>query len=208
MNHPKTGIETNVEIGYPLLSKSKVMSRKAVQLLEEISANGNPLNPNQGGMRVELKPGMYVLKKSDGIWDFYFPQEPELVTTKALGKVVGFQSGLCLNRNSGELKLHMDSWTLLTPPREVRYQETRVTSVDEARHKKELLYNGKFGSNIRLTYREFVDDLSRPAFTQELNYDLNESKVIGFQGVRIEVIATDNVGIKYRVIKGFPDPVF
>ena len=176
--------------------------------MEKISAIGNPLSPSQGGFSVELNPGIYVLKKSDGIWDFYFPQNPEIVTTKALGKVVGSQSGLCLNRNSGELKLHMNSWQILTPPREVRYQETRVTSIDDARHKKELLYNGKFGSNIRLTYREFIDDLSRPAYTQDLNYDLNESKIIGFQGVRIEVLGTDNVAITYRIVRGFPDPVF
>ncbi|MFT5848467.1 MAG: hypothetical protein ACI902_002540 [Psychroserpens sp.] len=43
----------------------------------------------------------------------------------------------------------------------------------------------------------------RPAFNQDLSYDLNEGKIIGFKGLRIEVINTSNIGIEYKVQKYF-----
>ena len=43
--------------------------------------------------------------------------------------------------------------------------------------------------------------MARPAFTQELKYDLGEGKVIGFKGARFEVLSATNVGIRYKVLR-------
>jgi hypothetical protein len=43
----------------------------------------------------------------------------------------------------------------------------------------------------------------RPAFNQDLSYDLNEGKTIGFKGLRIEIIKTSNIGIEYKVQEYF-----
>ena len=48
-----------------------------------------------------------------------------------------------------------------------------------------------------------MDDLARPAFTQDLQYDLTESKVIGFRGLRIEIISATNIKIEYKVLNHF-----
>lgn len=40
----------------------------------------------------------------------------------------------------------------------------------------ELIYTGLNGHNINIVYREYVDGLARPAFYQELTYNLDESK--------------------------------
>ncbi|WP_051229623.1 hypothetical protein [Psychroserpens burtonensis] len=69
--------------------------------------------------------------------------------------------------------------------------------------KKELIYNGKEGDVVKFTYREFINNMIRPAFNQDLSYDLNEGKIIGFKGSRIEVINTSNIGIEYKVQKYF-----
>lgn len=66
-------------------------------------------------------------------------------------------------------------------------------------NKQELIYNGKSKDTIKLSYREFMDDLARPAFTQDLSYDLSESKIIGFKKMKIEIIETTNSYIKFRV---------
>lgn len=66
--------------------------------------------------------------------------------------------------------------------------------------KKEFIYNGKSNNTLKFIYREFVRDMARPAFTQELQYDLNESNIIGFKGLRIEVLKSTNTSIEYKVL--------
>lgn len=66
-------------------------------------------------------------------------------------------------------------------------------------NRKELIYNGKSKDTIKLAYREYKDDLARPAFYQDLTYDLSESKIIGFRSMNIEVIEATNSSIKFIV---------
>ena len=65
--------------------------------------------------------------------------------------------------------------------------------------KQELLYNGKSQNTIKISYREFNNDFSRCAFTQELTYDLTEGKTIGFRGMKIDVVEATNLTIKFVV---------
>lgn len=45
----------------------------------------------------------------------------------------------------------------------------------------------------------------RAPFTQDVQYDLSESSVLGFKQARIEVLDASNTALSYRVIKHFPD---
>jgi len=55
-------------------------------------------------------------------------------------------------------------------------------------YKQEFIFNGKVGNNLKFVYREYINDMARPAFNQDLQYDLNESSVVGFKGLRLEII--------------------
>lgn len=66
-----------------------------------------------------------------------------------------------------------------------------------------LLYNGKVGNKINIAYREFSSDMARPAFNNDVEYDLSESNQIGYKGALLEVIEANNQMIKYKVIKNF-----
>ena len=65
--------------------------------------------------------------------------------------------------------------------------------------KKELIYNGKEKDIIKISYREYMKDFARPAFYQDLSYDLTESKIISFRKMSIEVIEATNSYIKFIV---------
>lgn len=67
--------------------------------------------------------------------------------------------------------------------------------------RQEFIYNGKSGSTLKFTYREYKDDFARPAFFQDLTYDMNESNTIGFRGMAIEVIEATNSFIKFKIVK-------
>jgi hypothetical protein len=69
--------------------------------------------------------------------------------------------------------------------------------------KQEFIYNGKVNNAYKFTYREFTNDYARPAFTQDLQYDLNDGSIIGFKGLRIEILLANNNIIRYRVLSNF-----
>lgn len=71
--------------------------------------------------------------------------------------------------------------------------------------KYEVLYQGKKGNTIKISFREFKDNVARPAFTQDIEYKLNKdgSTTIGFKGLRVNVIKATTFDITYKVIKDY-----
>jgi len=66
-----------------------------------------------------------------------------------------------------------------------------------------LIYSGGMGNKINVGYREFSSDYARPAFNNNVEYDLKESKVIGYKGAQLKIIEATNQYIKYIVIRNF-----
>ena len=82
------------------------------------------------------------------------------------------------------------------------YYDRTVPSV-----KQQLIYNGRIGTNVKFLYREISDgQYLRQPFTQDIQYDLSEGKIIGFKGARIEIVEATNRQISYKVLKHF-DPI-
>ena len=83
----------------------------------------------------------------------------------------------------------------------------RVVSDLQDGFRRELVYSGLDGSTLRLVYREFNQGLARPAFSQDLTYQLGEAgtTTISFRGARIDIHQAGNQGITYTVVKGM-DP--
>ncbi|WP_417500571.1 hypothetical protein [Marinobacter sp.] len=78
-------------------------------------------------------------------------------------------------------------------------QSTISDSEDSFR--KELVYLGRSGDTIQLAYREFYNNMARPAFSNNIQYDLGDSDVIGFQGARFKVLSATNTFFTYEVMK-------
>ena len=72
---------------------------------------------------------------------------------------------------------------------------------DKDSFKRELVYSGISQKTISILYREFINDMARPAFSQELKYDLSQGEAIGFKGARFQVIKANNIEIGYKVLK-------
>jgi hypothetical protein len=81
----------------------------------------------------------------------------------------------------------------------IGYVDFKIGGVDEL--KKQLIYTGISKGVISVTYREFKNDMARPAFTQDLKFDLSEGKTIGFKGSRFNIIEANNTEIIYEVVK-------
>ncbi len=76
-------------------------------------------------------------------------------------------------------------------------------STRESSFQQTLIYSGRVGKKINIGYREFSNNTARPAFNNDVEYDLSTSKTIGYKGAQLEVIKADNSGITYRVISSF-----
>lgn len=66
--------------------------------------------------------------------------------------------------------------------------------------RKELIYAGKSGNTIEISYREFRGGFAAPAFFQSIKYDLVESKIVRFQKFQIEIVSADNQSITYKIL--------
>lgn len=88
-------------------------------------------------------------------------------------------------------------------PFDAKYEEFTYSEYGSGNIIKEFIYNGRVGDSLKFIYREFSGDMARPAFTQEAQYDLNNSNIIGFKKLRIKVIEASNVQIKFIVLTNF-----
>jgi hypothetical protein len=89
-------------------------------------------------------------------------------------------------------------------PNPVKYEESELLVPRQNAFRNELLFQGASNKTLRLLYREFVNDMARPAFFQDVSYDLTSVPMtVNFRSVRIEVIEAGNDGLTYRVLSGF-----
>lgn len=84
--------------------------------------------------------------------------------------------------------------------RPVKYNTKEIVKFTPESFRRELIYSGVSQGTVTLVYREFKDNTARPAFTQELKYDLAQSRIIGYKGARFEVIDAGNTSITYKVL--------
>ena len=65
--------------------------------------------------------------------------------------------------------------------------------------REELIYNGRSGSIIRITYMR--KDAAMSPFYQELTFDLGDSDIIIFKNYKIEVLDATDQYIRFKVLK-------
>ena len=98
--------------------------------------------------------------------------------------------------------IYFGNWR--TPEAPVPFKKASI-SKDAKGKKTELLYEGLSGDTIRVVYREYIDNFARPAFFQEVTYNLNKEgpTELRFKGVKMRILKADNNGIQYVIKNGF-----
>lgn len=89
----------------------------------------------------------------------------------------------------------------IIPP--VAYTKAMVPIAGEgsASFRKTITFLGKSGSDVRLSYREFSNDMARPAFTEDLTLPFPASfpETMVVKDIRLTILGLDSSGLRYRL---------
>tara|TARA_B100000212_G_scaffold111697_1_gene83134 strand:- start:109 stop:777 length:669 start_codon:yes stop_codon:yes gene_type:complete len=86
---------------------------------------------------------------------------------------------------------------------EIPYSYQRADKVEGV--KKELIYQGIDDETLRFRYREYIQDIVRPAYDQTVEYNISVDNVVSFRGMRILVESATNQDITYKIVSGTVD---
>jgi len=210
---PNIGAISTAELGDSLVSKYAYMATPGFMLIEPhvISKSGDKRVELQGHCWISKLPiGYYVAVKENKESIFYaLDNSPSTNTLSTVpcekGERPFSQAGFVQSKNQ---KNEYKSWYLVEWNINDTLSENKIKLKpfvsEEGVFKREFYYNGKTGSQLKFSYREFTEDgMARGSFSQDVVYDLNDSSVIGFKGSQFEIIEATNTKITYKVISYF-----
>ena len=136
---------------------------------------------------------------------FYEAQQPLQFNSHGITQVRGGIFVSDLAGQPAEIYWHSTDLgiPLADPDPSIQFEKTIHEDWHGDSFKREIVYNGRSGGTIKILYREFNEDRIRPAFSQEVSYDLEQGKTIGFKTSRFQVLDADNTQIKYVVLHHF-----
>lgn len=206
---PALNSEAVAELGNSMISGGRIYSRPAIKIPSEISHNG----VNSRGIHytitipdgVLFRSGVSDVENSPGT----FYEAVQLAKMDVAGYVSDVQGGIFIP--DGDPKSTAVYWQdsknddvpyvdFMGP---IQYENTVFEKWESDSFRRELVYNGRSGQTIKLLYREFTQEMIRPAFTQEVTYDLKAGDIVGFKGSRFKVNNADNTKIQYVVLHHF-----
>lgn len=95
----------------------------------------------------------------------------------------------------------LGSWKQLDKP--IPFKESTLNASTKGM-KKELLYNGNYKGEIKIQYREYINDFARPAFYQDISFELQSNdNQVSIKGVNLLILGQEKNKIHYKVTSGF-----
>lgn len=182
---PPVGEIATAQIGDYLLQKGEIVEEDVLVLRVPVD-----------GALYDVLPGSYPQFGFSGEEKFYHPAG--IVKSGFADPFMGLSTR---PQNPGQLCV------VTTFSARVCYDATfevaKQASARTASFQQTLIYNGRVGNKINVGYREFSNSMARPAFNNNVEYDLSVSSTIGYKGATLEVIKADNSSITYRVVRTF-----
>jgi hypothetical protein len=185
IDRPEIGKVVEASIGDPLLEKGLVVEANVLEVYEKM-----------GGFNYTIPPLKYPQIGFDEKNDFFSAQgvtkNPLSDPFNALSVSKINNTEVCVITTFGNPVCYTGNFKKAT-----RISE-QGTSFQQT-----LLYSGRVGDKLKISYREFSNNSARPAFNNDVEYDFSTSKTIAYKGAMLEVISADNTSITYKVIRNF-----
>lgn len=194
---PSVGVIAEREVGETIIADSSLLLYRGVEFLA-------PVEYTHATIRFRISAGQRFTENRAangqpmfcGKADAFVPATP-----KANG-----EWGQCFFLVNGVLLTASDSAPLnVSPGANLDFHLIDIVVPTERSIERRILYSGRTGDRLLLSYREFREGLARPAFTQDVVFDLSKGREIGFRGARFEIINASNTSVRYRLLRAFPD---
>lgn len=195
-NSPPENKVSVVNIGESILHQAAYHRFKAIQLHKELSRRFGCYNATAG---------WYINVSADNDFDYYKPAPSSGEGAKVYvggGLCVGWVDAIKREIDSGDLCLRNHSMVDLCDDDD----DFTLTTLDLLRKnsvQKSLIYNGMVGNKVNFAYREYGVNSNASYFSNNVEYDLNESKIIGYKGAQIEILKATNRYLQFKVLKHF-----
>lgn len=181
---PTINSQASAEIGQTIISKATVSKIPAIKLENDVSENINwtSITRIQKGtmlLHSTSEAGKYYRDFNTAYGGIFISNDKSQPAVIYLAPLAG---------NYGKI-----------PVTGIEFTEVEKWGKDS--FKRELVYSGVSQNTISILYREYSDNIARPAFSQELKYDLSQGNAIGYKGARFEVIKATNTELIYKVIR-------
>lgn len=203
---PELNVETTAELGNTLIS-TKFVERIPTIIL----TTGLSHSVQHNGIDISINvPGGELTEWAEGqLGTYYVSSDFFAIANTLIGSTrLADAGGVVIPKDNTPAKYAFrrpqgyDYHLISESPVQIEYKKGSDKIIPHRESfAKELIYTGITKNTISILYREFSNDLIRPAFTQELKYDLSEGAVIGFKGARFQVIKATNTEIKYKVLR-------
>jgi hypothetical protein len=185
---PALNVETTVHVGDVMVSEYDYVAREQATTLENVSGSfwkGRTSLPSGSILQKTAKDGVIFYCLAPGV-----QSTPCLVDSD---HDLAFDKYYLLNLYGSPVGGgNMDA---------VPYRLS--DGVVQSGFKYELIYQGIHDNLVNISYREYSQDLARPAFQQDLQYTLETgSTAVNFKDVRIAIHSANNNQIVYTVVSG------
>jgi hypothetical protein len=194
ISEPPISVVSISRVGDKMLVQGQYQEQDAIRLAKEVSI----------GLfsAYTFSPGIYVKQGQGSEGEFY--RVGDVQGSGHVSKAMlsdPFQA--ILLRPDGTTICAVTVFNVRACESDVVVERLKIPRTSAETFQQTLIYNGRVGDKINIGYREFSADMARPAFNNEVEYDLRESMTIGYKNAVIEVIEATNQSIKYIVRRNF-----
>lgn len=200
------GMAMALAVGAPALAETKVGMEPPVGV-ERTATIGSPVVEKFrfDAVKVGMADSDVVKRTLTGNITIRAGEPLYQVQSKARYKACS-QSGPCALDDDGDGTFDRialdDTVAALRLKEPVRYQiKDAVAPSSNGNFKQVVSYLGVSGDTLRLSYREFLNDMARPAFTEELTFPITKTypQGVAFKDVKMTILGIDGMGLRYRL---------
>lgn len=199
-SRPLLEVEAKVSVGENMYDEFSIKSIQSfrVNILDEATAEMDL------GSTFTLPPGTSAPLK-----EVYRTKSKALCINGSAKSLTGIYDA-CLvdkaNKGSFDYAMFKTRQKYFPLKKSVKYEIADVSerrSIRTPEFNCQVLYQGLSKGSIKISFREFLNGLARPAFTQDISYDLEKdgTAIIAFKNLRISVIKATQSEITYIVKK-------
>ena len=194
VSYPALNSVNTAYVGDEILKQGRLIERDAIFVEQslKIASLGSYV----------VTRGYYVKTGSDEESDFYVPATGADGGTITKGSLTDPWKAIQFYKSTNRICV-ITSYNSPVCGAANGVRRCKYSSLSDNSFQQTLIYSGKIGNRIKLGYREFSNNMARPAYSNDAEYDLGESSFVGYKGARLEIIEATNEYVKYRVLQNF-----